>query len=73
MLHNYFSSWKFTDEDIDAIAKYDSVTPGDFSQLFGKIRFMDKEEIDSEKIVKELVEIQKEKNSGSCSRIGFCA
>lgn len=73
LLDKYFGSYKFSDEQISSLAKYNSVTPGDFSQLFGKIRFMEKDEISSELIIQELKDIQNEKNGMNLSRIGFCA
>ena len=49
----------------------DSVTPGDFSSLSGRIRFMPKEKITGSYIINELLQIQKEKISYGSTRIGF--
>ena len=69
LLIKYFSSFNFSQEDITALQNYNSVTPGDFNSLYGRIRFMPKENISSEYIITELLNMQKEKN---CSRkIGF--
>ena len=69
LLTKYFSSFNFSQEDITALQNYTSVTPGDFNSLYGRIRFMLKENISSEYIITELLNMQKEK---TCSRkIGF--
>ena len=69
LLTKYFASFIFSQEDITALQNYTSVTPGDFNSLYGRIRFMSKENISSEYIITELLNMQKEK---TCSRkIGF--
>lgn len=50
---------------------YNSVTPGDFSRLAGKIRFMDEQDISAQMIVDELCTIQEEKNMDFNCRVGF--
>jgi ATPase, AAA family len=69
LLTKYFSSFNFSQEDLTALQNYNSVTPGDFNSLYGRIRFMPKENISSEYIITELLNMQKEK---TCIRkIGF--
>lgn len=50
---------------------YNSVTPGDFSRLAGKIRFMDEKDISAQMIVDELCVIQEEKELAFCGRVVF--
>lgn len=75
LLQKYFTNWSFTENQIYDLCSYDSVTPGDFSRLASRIRFMDEEEISSNLIIDELCKIQQEKLEGDdCSsgkRIGF--
>ncbi|MCR5763238.1 MAG: AAA family ATPase [Treponema sp.] len=61
-----------TEEDSlkDKLIRYNSVTPGDFGTLTGKLRFMPDSEITSESIINELCKIQDEKNCNN-HRIGF--
>ena len=69
LLTKYFASFIFSQENITALQNYNSVTPGDFNSLYGRIRFMNKQSISSEYIITELSNMQKEK---TCSRkIGF--
>ena len=69
LLTKYFASFIFSQEDITALQNYNSVTPGDFNSLYGRIRFMSKENINNEYIITELLNMQKEK---TCNRkIGF--
>lgn len=69
LLTKYFASFNFSEKDITALQEHNSVTPGDFNSLYGRIRFMNKQSISSEYIITELLNMQKEKN---CSRkIGF--
>ena len=69
LLTKYFASCNFSQEDITALQNYNSVTPGDFNSLYGRIRFMSKENINNEYIITELLNMQKEK---TCNRkIGF--
>lgn len=72
LLKKYFTSYTFSDELVSRIVRYNSVTPGDFGQLYGKVRFMDKDEISAELIIDELISIQEEKD-GASNTIGFCA
>ena len=70
LLVRFFGSYNFDDEQFSAIAKYNSVTPGDFASLAGKIRFMPLNIITAELIIAELCKIQEEKESNS-KPIGF--
>ena len=76
LLHKFFANYDFDDAQIQNLAKYNSVTPGDFGSLTGKIRFMPKEKVNSDYIVTELAKIQDEKriNGTFCnSKIGFAS
>ena len=70
LLKRYFKTFDFNLDLLNQITKYDTVTPGDFGQLAGKIRFMSKDYISSEMIVDELCKIQEEKE-GNQKHIGF--
>lgn len=70
LLKRYFRTFDFNQSLLNQITKYDTVTPGDFGQLAGKIRFMSKEYISSEMILDELCKIQEEKE-GNHKHIGF--
>lgn len=70
LLARYFDSYNFNPELINSLTKYDTVTPGDFGTLSGKIRFIDKQNITSDFIISELCKIQEEKESNHRS-IGF--
>ena len=70
LLVRFFGSYNFDDEQFSAIAKYNSVTPGDFASLAGKIRFMPLNIITAELIIAELCKIQEEKECNS-KPIGF--
>ena len=56
---------------LSKLLRYNSVTPGDFSRLAGKIRFMDEEDISAQMIVDELCAIQEEKDLELDGRVGF--
>ena len=75
MLNRYFSSFKFTDDEIERLERSSSATPGDFGVLAEKIRFMNQSEIDHAFIIDELCNIQKEKKNDSDTRpkIGYTA
>ena len=72
LLKRYFKTFEFNQNLLNRISKYETVTPGDFGQLVGKIRFMSKDYITSEKILDELCKIQEEKE-GNQKRIGFAS
>ena len=68
----YFSNNELEKIDISALTNYNSVTPGDFGRLAGKIRFLDKEDVCAQMIIDELCDIQEEKDSDSLkNKIGF--
>lgn len=71
LLSKFFDGWKFNESQINRLAKCDTVTPGDFGSLAGRIRFMDEDEITSDFIVDEICNAQNEKEFGR-SHIGFC-
>ncbi|MCR4742934.1 MAG: AAA family ATPase [Treponema sp.] len=75
LLYKYFASYDFTNSQIRELCDYNSVTPGDFGRLASRIRFLDEEEINSDFIISELCDIQKEKlnEESSSKRIGFFA
>ena len=68
----YFSNNELEKIDISALTNYNSVTPGDFGRLAGKIRFLDEEDVCAQMIIDELCDIQEEKdNDSSKNKIGF--
>mgnify|MGYP003434658131 FL=1 len=68
----YFSNNELEKIDISALTNYNSVTPGDFGRLAGKIRFLDEEDVCAQMIIDELCDIQEEKDSDSSkNKIGF--
>lgn len=73
LLKTFFSKCDFTEEQIKKVANYNTVTPGDFGSLSGKIRFMSKDKICSDNIIMELVKIQNEKRISSGYQIGFAS
>ena len=76
MLKLYFPVYKFSDADVERLERRASVTPGDFGTLAGRIRFMDKKEVDKAYIVNELCKIQEEKKNCTADfygKIGFTA
>lgn len=73
LLSTYFNNFTFTDQMIMDLSKFDTVTPGDFGSLSGKIRFMSKEKITSEFIIRELQNIQSEKQKSGGRTIGFAS
>ena len=74
LLKNYFGNLDFTQEQVDAITRWQSVTPGDFAQLYGRIRFMDADAVNSDFVACELQQIQKEKSFLVNGKVvGFCA
>ena len=71
LLCKFFSAYKFESSQTEKLLRYDSVTPGDFGALAGKIRFMAPSQISSEIIIDELCKIQEEKHGCNSKRIGF--
>ena len=70
LLESYFKSYNFEEHSIDLLSSYNTVTPGDFGILAGKLRFMSSFSITSTRIIEELCSIQEEKES--CNhKIGF--
>ena len=70
LLTKFFPKYAFDDNLKNKLMHYDSVTPGDFGTLTGKLRFMPASDISSEVIIDELCKIQEEKDCNS-HRIGF--
>lgn len=73
LLGTFFGKYNFEEGQIQKVARYDSVTPGDFGSLTGKIRFVSKEKINSDYIIDELIKIQDEKRMNGGARIGFAS
>lgn len=73
LLKRYFPSIIFSEEQVDSLVRYDSVTPGDFGSISGRVRFMPPAKITAEYITGELIELQKEKDGKSGNVIGFVA
>ena len=73
LCRKFFPELEFTEEQISDIDKFKTATPGDFSTLKARYRFMSEDEQTAEYIVSELENLQKEKkkNINSDSEIGF--
>ena len=80
MFERYFPAYHLSNKEIEELEDCESVTPGDFGALAGRIRFMNQDDVNSGYILCELKKLQEEKkkhwhNEGSSSygRIGFTA
>lgn len=75
LCNRYFPDLDFSEEQVQSVAKYRSVTPGDFSAIHGRFRFMNESEQTAECITEELETLQKEKkkNINAEMQIGFTA
>lgn len=77
MLDRYFSGFEFSTSQLHQLEKCESVTPGDFGSLSGRIRFMNQDDVNADFIFDELEKIQKEKknnwNGESGNKIGFAS
>lgn len=71
LLRSFFPAYEFGEAEIARLVSFDSVTPGDFGALSGRIRFLPKSKVSSAYIVEELCKIQDEKSGEKA--IGFCA
>ena len=68
----YFSNEVIEKLSLSSLTSYNSVTPGDFGRLAGKIRFLDEEDVSAQMIIDELCDIQEEKDCDSSkNKIGF--
>lgn len=70
LLGKYFPQFDFNEEDIRRISRFQSATPGDFGNLFSRLRFMNQEKVTETYITDELCKMQEEKELGKRS-IGF--
>lgn len=70
LLSKYFPHFDFNEEDIRRISRFQSVTPGDFGNLYSRLRFMKQEKVTETYITDELCKMQEEKEYGKRS-IGF--
>ena len=70
LLGKYFPEFDFSEEDIRRISRFQSATPGDFGNLFSRLRFMNQEKVTETYITDELCKMQEEKELGKRS-IGF--
>lgn len=73
LLKSFFGKYKFNDGQIQKLSKFNTVTPGDFGSLNGKIRFVPSERLNSDYIINELVKIQDEKRMNGGGQIGFAS
>ncbi len=73
LLKTFFEKHEFTDNQIKKLATFNTITPGDFSSLKGKIRFIPKEKITEDYIINELIKIQDEKRMNSNGQMGFAS
>lgn len=70
LLGRYFAGMVFEEKEICRLKERNSVTPGDFSVLASRVRFMDEGERTARYIIDELCKIQEEKE-GVHKTIGF--
>ena len=70
LLGRYFVDMVFEEKEICRLEEMNSVTPGDFSVLASRVRFMDEGERTAGYIIDELCKIQEEKEGGH-KTIGF--
>lgn len=80
MMEKYFPAFHLSNKEIEELEDSESVTPGDFGALAGRIRFMNQEHVNSEYILEELKKLQEEKKAqwheegnSSKGKIGFTA
>lgn len=74
LLKSFFGKYKFNDGQIQKLAKFNTVTPGDFGSLKSRMRFIPQEKLNSEYVVNELLKIQDEKRmNGGGAKIGFAS
>lgn len=73
LLKSFFGKYDFNEAQIQKLAKQNTVTPGDFGSLKGKMRFVSKEKLNSDFIVNELLKIQDEKRMNGGNQIGFAS
>lgn len=73
LLKKFFEKYNFNENQLKDLLKCNSVTPGDFGALNGKMRFVPKNKLDSEYIINELIKIQDEKRMNGGGRIGFAS
>ena len=75
LLEKFFKDYEFDEKEIEKLAAYDSVTPGDFSRLADTIKFQNADEITGPYILAQLTSIQHEKTGDTTphTRLGFCA
>ena len=71
LLDKFFPDKNFSDFEIEKLSSYETVTPGDFGSLKGRIDFMSPEKVTDTYIVNELITIQKEKCNNVSHSIGF--
>ena len=74
LFKSFFGKYKFNDGQIQELAKFNTVTPGDFGSLKNKMRFIPQEKLNSEYVVNELLKLQDEKRmNGGGAKIGFAS
>lgn len=71
LLEKYFGKYEFDSEQMERLASYASVTPGDFGSLSDRLRFMSTDKLSSRYIFEELSKLQDEKDCNTRKRIGF--
>lgn len=80
MMEKYFPAYHLSNKEIEELEDSESVTPGDFGSLAGRIRFMNQDNVNSEYILEELMKLQEEKKNqwhdegnSKKGKIGFTA
>ncbi len=69
LLKKYFTQFKFNKTQVEELNAYESITPGDFSTLAQRARFMSSQQLSDGYIITELAQMQKEKQGSRT--IGF--
>ncbi|MBP5176479.1 MAG: ATP-binding protein [Treponema sp.] len=70
LLKTYFGNLEFSERQIERLSSFNSATPGDFSILHSRLRFMKKDAATQDYIMDELCKMQDGKISGK-RKIGF--
>lgn len=73
LLCKFFANYKYDEKLLSRLIDYNTVTPGDFGSLNGRIRFIPDEDISGDYILNELIQIQEEKKHNGDGRIGFAS
>ena len=71
LFSRYFPSLNFSESQLEPLLRFNTVTAGDFGTISSRIRFMPPSAVNPEYLVKELANLQKEKDENLGNYIGF--